>query len=503
VTGTDEVGFQDVPPDPSIAEAVGRHHNLATALADLVDNSIDAGAEHIHIRFATDIEAIRQVLVIDDGRGMAPSQLDGAMKYGARRDYEDEDLGHFGLGLKAASLSQADEMDVYSRGSGGVAVGRRIRHDKPTRVFELQMSAAEDFLGRSVARIPGSSAASPGTVVRWSGLRSVLQGRDHQERAGWLSRTFEEIRQHLGLVFNRFIADGRIKLTLDEYDLGARVPGARRHVDAIDPVGYSAAAGGHTLLRIELGGGVASIAAHIWPHRQLGSARYRLYGQQGEAFQGFFVFRRDRLLQAGGWNNVVAEHKDLALARIVLDLEDEIAAHTVMNPEKAGVEFDAELRAAIQVATGIDGDSFSTYLENCRRAAQVSRERTKRPITVAEPGSGLSGHLAALIEQVADPVPGGKVDIRWRTSLDDQLIDVDIERRTTWLNSRHRSLITSGSDDQNDAPLLKTLILLLFSRFFEGARIGSREKQEIKVWNQLLKAALLAQQAEEADEDPM
>lgn len=30
-----------VPPDPSITSAIGRHHTLESAVADLVDNSID------------------------------------------------------------------------------------------------------------------------------------------------------------------------------------------------------------------------------------------------------------------------------------------------------------------------------------------------------------------------------------------------------------------------------------------------------------------------------
>lgn len=45
------VGSKVVPPDPSITSAIGRHHTLATAVADLVDNSIDFGATHVLVRF--------------------------------------------------------------------------------------------------------------------------------------------------------------------------------------------------------------------------------------------------------------------------------------------------------------------------------------------------------------------------------------------------------------------------------------------------------------------
>jgi len=44
-----------------------------------------------------------------------------AMKYGARRDYDDEDLGKFGLGLKTASMSQCRKRSVASRTSKAIA----------------------------------------------------------------------------------------------------------------------------------------------------------------------------------------------------------------------------------------------------------------------------------------------------------------------------------------------------------------------------------------------
>ena len=44
------VGRREVPPDPNLTEALSSGHTPASALADLVDNSLDAGASHVHIR---------------------------------------------------------------------------------------------------------------------------------------------------------------------------------------------------------------------------------------------------------------------------------------------------------------------------------------------------------------------------------------------------------------------------------------------------------------------
>jgi hypothetical protein len=43
-------GAVSLPPDPHALDSLGRNHSLPTALADLVDNSIDAHATHVQIR---------------------------------------------------------------------------------------------------------------------------------------------------------------------------------------------------------------------------------------------------------------------------------------------------------------------------------------------------------------------------------------------------------------------------------------------------------------------
>ena len=117
---------RDVPPDPSIARAVGRHHTFETAIADLVDNSVDAGSRNVLVRFLQRGGAVVGLRLIDDGRGMDAVTIDEAMTFAKKRAYETGDLGHFGLGLKAASLSQADVLRVYSRKYGAQPAGRLI-----------------------------------------------------------------------------------------------------------------------------------------------------------------------------------------------------------------------------------------------------------------------------------------------------------------------------------------------------------------------------------------
>ena len=67
-------------------------YDFSSAVADLVDNSIEAKASRIDVRaeFFADDTWLR---IVDNGRGMSPAQLREALRYGAEREYGATDLG--------------------------------------------------------------------------------------------------------------------------------------------------------------------------------------------------------------------------------------------------------------------------------------------------------------------------------------------------------------------------------------------------------------------------
>jgi signal transduction histidine kinase len=80
-------------PDASILGAIGRGHTLASALADLIDNSIDAGATRVSIRFVTHNAVVRSIRIRDDGCGMTVAQLERAMTLGGGGEHSGSDQG--------------------------------------------------------------------------------------------------------------------------------------------------------------------------------------------------------------------------------------------------------------------------------------------------------------------------------------------------------------------------------------------------------------------------
>jgi hypothetical protein len=488
-----------VEPDPSITSAIGRHHSLPTAVADLVDNSVDAGARHVLVRIVQRDERAHGLLVIDDGEGMDGDRVDAAMAYARRRDYGASDLGHFGIGLKAASLSQADVLLVWSRRWGSPPVGRGLERSSLDSGPIVQSFSADDASTRLDDVDPGF-LMDTGTVVEWRDVRTFLQSPDPDEQRHWLERTVEDLRTHLGLVLHRILADARVQVRIDVVDetcpeFGA---GAARTVEALDPFGYDRS--GHPdypqELRVPLAGGSARGTMHIWPAHGRDDMGFTLGGRSPLESQGLYVYRRDRLLQAGGWNDLVSPSRDLSFARVGVELDPVLERHLTINPEKTGVVFDAELSDGWHTARPASGGTFADYLDAARAGARQARRRNPRPVHVVEPGRGMTAKVAEAFEDNATYVPGeDPVDMRWRGLAPGEVFRIDRDSRTIWLNSRYRTALGGSVGLANDdAQVVKTLLHLLLGGHLRGRYAGPRERRLETAWQAILLAAVQEQQ---------
>ena len=99
------------------------YKNTASALAELIDNSIEAEADNIRILTFEEpiqgkkrlIQTITKVAVYDDGIGMPPETMSICLQFGnGTRLNSREGIGRFGIGLPNASVSQCRRIEVYS-----------------------------------------------------------------------------------------------------------------------------------------------------------------------------------------------------------------------------------------------------------------------------------------------------------------------------------------------------------------------------------------------------
>lgn len=497
----DATGLQPVDLDPALVNSIGLHHSLATAIADLVDNCLDAHAGTIRIRFLLDGTASIGIRVIDDGTGMDQATIDLAMTYAGTRAYHESDLGHFGVGLKAASLSQADTVLIYSRANGSTPVGRKLLRSgdgKAPQVGSIDPSIAADRLDA----IDIGEPLETGTVVEWRDVRTFPTTNDADERIRWLEGAVREIRTHLGLVLHRILPDGGPALAVDSLDVATGICSAAREVVPIDPFGYRPSGDPDFPQELEIrmpdGSEPIRAIAHIWP-RSSQDPGFKIGGDPGEKFQGFFVYRRNRLLQIGGWCGLWADRRDWALARIELELTGTGPDHVTINPEKSGLELSADLRRALESATcRPSGVTFGDYLDRAAGEERLSRSRKRRPVTVVEPRFGLPRDVLGAYREAAEFYPNFEsIDIRWRTLADKRVFNIDLNHRVLELNLRYREVIAGGrSRSSEDVPMFKVLMHLLMEKYFAGSHLGDRDKREINAWQMILLAAVTA----EADE---
>lgn len=93
------------------------YKSTALALAELVDNSLQAGARSVEVRVLPTADETwpLELLVIDDGRGMDPATLTSALAFGGSTRFDDRSsLGRYGMGLPNGGLSRARRIEVYT-----------------------------------------------------------------------------------------------------------------------------------------------------------------------------------------------------------------------------------------------------------------------------------------------------------------------------------------------------------------------------------------------------
>ena len=273
----------------------GLGYSTAAALADIIDNSISADAEEVRIDFTWDGPSSR-VTILDDGRGMDDAELESAMRLGDKNPLDARsahDLGRFGMGLKTSSLSQCRRLTVATV-KGGVTSCLRWDLDELAANPEGGWLLFEGSAHGSKPFLAGLKGNKTGTLILWETMDRVVT-------SGYTSDDFHDlidnVESHLAMVFHRLMQGPRPKLKLF---LNGRL------VSPWDPfmLGHPAKPWTSPTTNHTTSYGIVSVQCHVLPHRdKLTAAEFESNAGPGgwTAQQGFYVYRNERLLVAGGW----------------------------------------------------------------------------------------------------------------------------------------------------------------------------------------------------------
>lgn len=216
------------------------YKNTAYALAELIDNSVQAGASTVEVLCTEKRELVQtrerrrlcQMAVLDNGSGMDVKTLRMALQFGNGTRLNDRSgIGRFGMGLPNASISQAARVDVWTWQNGPDNAMRSyidLRQIENEEMYEVPMPTHDPLPNcwRELSEQIGHS----GTIVVWSDLDLERLTWKRAERA--LLRT-EEI---VGRVYRRFIADGTVTIRLYAMDEEDGMVGVDREAKVNDPL---------------------------------------------------------------------------------------------------------------------------------------------------------------------------------------------------------------------------------------------------------------------------
>lgn len=362
-------------------------YDLPAAVADLVDNSLDAGAGRVDVGLEHDRNG-GWIRIADDGCGMTEGQLDEAMRYGSARSYGDRDHGHFGLGLKTGSLSQCRRLTVATRSTvkGRIRVRRwDLDHVARTDRWSLERPVARDCPEALLVPLHGTT----GTVVLWEKLDRVLGVRRHggEAAARRIDQAADELAEHLRMVFHRFLANevagAPLVLRVQDAPVAPWDPFAREELlTQVLP---------EQLLRFEHAGAQHDLLVqpYLLPaqqHFSSSAAHAEAAGpRRWNRQQGLYVYRRDRLIQSGGWSRLRTLDEHAKLARIAVDIPVEADDAFRTNVTKMSVGLPDALRPTLRsLVAGVVSRAQQAYRTKVRLVPAGEEMPSGRITTVGD-----------------------------------------------------------------------------------------------------------------------
>jgi hypothetical protein len=288
-------------------------YNLSTAISDIIDNSISANADEIWLDYKWNGQDTF-ISICDNGKGMNKDELVLAMTPGSKDPEEErseKDLGRFGMGLKTASFSQCKRLTCITKRDGYTAIKRCWDIDFINKENEWQLLdyVSDNSFPEKIEK------QKSGTLVLWEKLDRIIGNAEvnNESVKNVFYQEMINVKNHLSLVFHKFIESKRIKIFFQNTDIEAYNP-FLLNINPKPEMGQPESFGN------------VEITYFILPHMsEIGKTDYEKTGGSLGWFQeqGFYIYRGDRLLVAGDWLGLEKKRDYSKLARIAVSFTNE------------------------------------------------------------------------------------------------------------------------------------------------------------------------------------
>lgn len=357
-------------------------YSLDAAVADIIDNSISAGASQVDI-YSNVLSSGACLGIVDNGWGMSDQELEAAMRHGSRNPREKrskDDLGRFGLGLKTASFSQCGKLTVVS-----VKDGKRS-----AALWDLELVAERDdwivciLDDEEIECLPYiEKLEKDGTLVLWENLDRLCEGDTEVVNEKLINEKIRSVAKHLSLVFHRFLSGEikgkKLKILINYHEL-----------DAFDPFCISNKATNPLRQEvIRIYGDKVVIQPFILPHHSKLSEKEKDFYKSRSDFlnnQGVYVYRNGRLMAWGDWFRLIPKGEATKLARVKIDFSNCMDEFWTIDIKKSRAYPPHMVREQIRKIIGNIAESSARVIKGKGKKLYDSNAK---PIWVRTAGQGI------------------------------------------------------------------------------------------------------------------
>jgi hypothetical protein len=342
-------------------------YSIEAAVADIIDNSISAQAKNVWVNF--DWKGNDSWLSIkDDGYGMNSDELVQAMRPGSKNPLDDRnsrDLGRFGLGLKTASFSQCRMLSVISKKENFQSVYWTwdLNFVNETGKWNLLKYLPDNKFEADIEKIKS------GTIIVWNDIDRLVKNfhTDNTKSLEKFLLVMEQVKKHLAMVFHRYIENGKIKIYFQD-----------RIVEPWNPF-LSQESTTQEFPEESLLNGRVTVKGFVLPHKsKINEETFKnAEGPKGwNEQQGFYVYRNERLILAGDWLGLFRKEEHYKLARLKVDLPNNLDAEWQIDIKKSVARIPLLVRDQLKAYAGqVRNQAVEVYRHKGRNVKQLPGQK--------------------------------------------------------------------------------------------------------------------------------
>lgn len=321
-------------------------YDFVTAVADIIDNSIAADADHVDLRIDMDFRGAVRLSLADNGIGMDDAGLRNAMTYGAKVRPDPASLGKYGLGLKTASTAFCRRLSVLSRDSGSAPLLKAtwdLDHVHNSGKWEVLLGENEDE--DAALHLEEIAPNQSGTLVLWEKVDRLL--KDYSDPAGAfakkaLQKIIDELKLHIAMVYQRFLdkQDKRardVTITINEEKIRSWDPFCTgvSELLASQDIQVQTASGSHASFKIN---------AYSLPRREeFPTVDAAKEARLSSDMQGIYIYRENRQIVDADWLGMFKKEPHNTLLRVEFSFDHKLDEAFDLDIKKSQIKLNDDL----------------------------------------------------------------------------------------------------------------------------------------------------------------